>query len=88
MTLYKEGKPVSSITLSLNHHIARIDDVSTVVECQGHGYAPRLMRHVLLEAKKWGAHFCFLEASQAGFRLYQKMGFEILFKNNIYFQET
>lgn len=77
-------KPIASITLSMHDAIARIDDVGTLPELQGKGYATHLMRYVLSEAKKLGARHCFLESSDSGLGVYQKLGFEILFKNNIY----
>ena len=83
-SLYKQEKPIASITLSLNNGIARIDDVGTLPEFQGKGYATHLMHYVLSEAKRLGAHHCFLESSDSGFGVYQKLGFEPLFKNNIY----
>lgn len=83
-SLYKQEKPIASITLSMNDAIARIDDVGTLPEFQGKGYATHLMRYVLFEAKKLGARHCFLESSDSGLGVYQKLGFETLFKNNIY----
>ena len=84
-SLYKQDKPIASITLSMhNNTIARIDDVGTVPAFQGKGYASALMRYVLSEAKKLGARHCFLESSDSGLGVYQKLGFETLFKNNIY----
>ena len=38
----------------------------------------------MTEAKKLGARHCFLESSDSGLGVYQKLGFETLFKNNIY----
>lgn len=87
-SLYKQNKPISSITLSMHDNtIARIDDVGTLPELQGKGYASALMRYVLSEAKKLGARHCFLESSDSGLGVYQKLGFEALFKNNIYSRE-
>ena len=83
-SLYKQEQPIASITLSMHDAIARIDDVGTLPELQGKGYATHLMRYVLFEAKKLGARHCFLESSDSGFGVYQKLGFETLFKNNIY----
>lgn len=83
-SLYKQDAPIASITLSIHGHIARIDDVGTLPEFQGKGYATHIMSCVLAEAKKSGAQYCFLEASESGLRLYQKLGFEPLFKNSIY----
>ena len=83
-SLYKQEKPITSITLSLNNGIARIDDVGTLPEFQGKGCATHLMSYVLSEAKRLGAHHCFLESSDSGLGVYQKLGFAPLFKNNIY----
>ena len=83
-SLYKQEKPIASITLSMHGAIARINDVGTLPEFQGKGYATRLMRYVLSEAKKIGARHCFLDSSDSGLGVYQQLGFETLFKNNIY----
>lgn len=83
-SLYQNNKPIASMTLSLNNKIARIDDVGTLPEFQGRGYATKLMQHALLEAKKLGASHCFLEASESGLSIYQQLGFKPLFKNHIY----
>lgn len=83
-SLYKDSNPISSITLSLHNKIARIDDVGTTPEFQKRGYATRLIQHVLFEAKKMGAQYCFLESSDSGFSIYQKIGFDVLFENNLY----
>lgn len=83
-SLYKQEKVIASITLSLHNGLARIDDLGTLPEFQSKGYATRLMIYVLLEAKKLGAHYCFLESSDSGFTIYQKLGFQTLFINNIY----
>ena len=88
-SLYKQEKPIASITLSMHDNtIARIDDVGTMPEFQGKGYATHLMHYVLSEAKRLGARYCFLESSDSGLGVYQKLGFETLFKNNIYSRET
>ena len=83
-SLYKQEKPIASITLSMHDTMARIDDVGTLPEFQSKGYATQLMRYVLSEAKNLGAHHCFLESSDSGLGVYQKLGFNTLFKNNIY----
>ena len=87
--LYKQEQPIASITLSMcDNTIGRIDDVGTLPAFQGKGYASTLIRYVLLEAKKLGARHCFLESSDSGLGVYYKLGFETLFKNNIYSRET
>lgn len=87
-SLYKQGTPIASITLSVHDTIARIDDVGTLPEFQGKGYATRLMGYVLSEAKRLGARYCFLESSDSGLKVYQKLGFESLFKNNTYSKQV
>ena len=88
-SLYKQEKPIASITLSMHDNtIARIDDVGTLPEFQGKGHASALMRYVLSEAKRLGAYHCFLESSDSGLGVYQKLGFEPLFKNNIYSRQA
>jgi GNAT superfamily N-acetyltransferase len=82
--LYKQEQPVSSITLSMYENTSRIDDVSTLPEFQGRGYASCLINYALSESKKRGAAHCFLESSVSGFSIYKKLGFQTLFKNNIY----
>lgn len=83
-SLYQQGKPVASITLSMSDGIARIDDVGTLPALQGKGYATQLIKYALSEAKISGAQYCFLEASDAGLGIYTKLGFEPLFENNVY----
>lgn len=83
-SLYVEGKPISSVTLSIHKNIARIDDLGTVPELQGRGYATRLMNYTLGQAIKLGATHCFLEASVEGLSLYRNLGFKPLFKSIIY----
>lgn len=84
-SLYKQEKPIASITLSMRDDtIAWIADVGTLPEFQGKGYAMRLVRYVLSEAKRLGAHHCFLDSYDSGLGVYQKLGFKPLFKNNIY----
>lgn len=81
---YKDYIPISSITLSIHKNIARIDDLGTDPAYQKKGYATMLLTQAIAEAKKSGALYCFLEASEAGQSLYTKIGFKPLFKNNIY----
>ncbi|WP_039455074.1 GNAT family N-acetyltransferase [Candidatus Jidaibacter acanthamoebae] len=78
------SNPVTSITLSINNNIARIDDVGTLPGFQGKGYASTMIKHVLNKAKKFKADYCFLEASKAGLSIYRKIGFKELFNNKIY----
>ncbi|MCC2645027.1 MAG: Acetyltransferase, family, partial [Burkholderiales bacterium] len=83
-SLHENGEPISSITLSIQDNLSRIDDVATLPVLQHNGYATRLLKHALSAATKLGVEYCFLESSDAGLSIYQKLGFNTLFKNNIY----
>lgn len=81
---YVDKAPVSCLTLSLQNGMARLDDVGTIPSQQKKGYATELIIHVLNYAKHLGADICFLESSQAGIKMYQRIGFSALY-SNMYF---
>lgn len=81
---YKDGIPVASLTLTVNGCMARIDDVGTLPAYQNKGIATSLIDYAIGETKRLGATHCFLEASASGFSVYQKIGFQPLFKKYIY----
>lgn len=83
-SLYIGQQPVSSLTLSLQQQIARLDDIGTQAEFQGRGYARLLIDHALDYAKANHAMLCCLEASAQGAQLYRKIGFEDLFGYRLY----
>jgi GNAT superfamily N-acetyltransferase len=83
-TLYQNEDSITSVTLSVNQTLARIDDLATVPKHQRKRYGAHLLRYALQEAKKKGGKYCFLESSDTGFSLYEKCGFKTLFKNQIY----
>lgn len=82
--LYENDEPITSITLSVHGTIARIDDVGTIPEHQRKGHATYLVNFALAKAKELGATHCFLEASESGLSIYQKIGFFPLFTTNIF----
>lgn len=82
--LYINDEPITSITLSVHGTSARIDDVGTIPEHQRKGYATCLVNYALAKAKELGATHCFLEASESGLSIYQKIGFFPLFTTNIF----
>ncbi len=83
-TLFLDKVPISSLTLSLQTNIARIHDVGTLPEYQNKGYGTRLVQYAMNEAINMSAEYCFLEASESGISVYQKLGFKPLFKNKTY----
>jgi len=78
---------VSALTLSLGAGLARLDDIGTVQEYQGQGYATALVHSALAFARAQGARMCVLEASLDGLSIYRKAGFERLFDYRTFCQE-
>ncbi|WP_319927807.1 GNAT family N-acetyltransferase [Xenorhabdus littoralis] len=85
--LYVDEKPVSAITLSRVKDRARLDDLGTLVDMQGKGYATALMRHVLSESKRQGVKEWYLDGVPARCPSYARMGFNPLFKHYAFFRE-
>lgn len=83
-TLFIDKMPISSLTLSLQANNACIHDVGTLPAYQNMGYATLLVKHAINEAIIMGAQYCFLEALESWMSVYQKLGFNPLFKNNTY----
>lgn len=83
-TLLDKSEPIVSLTLSQQANVARISDVGTLPLYQNKGHASYLMKHAMNEAVKMGSEYCFLEASEAGISVYQKLGFKPLFINHTY----
>jgi len=79
-TLYIKTVPVCSLTLSIQHRIARLDDAGTQIEFQGKGYASALLQRALMYAKSKNSCRCFLEASSEGASVYRRIGFTDLFE--------
>lgn len=78
-SLYVKGRPVCSLTLSIDGRVARLDDIGTQTGFQGKGYASALIQHALMHAKSHNVAWCFLEASNQGISIYRKTGFLPLF---------
>ncbi len=87
-TLFKNELPISSLTITWQSSVARISDVGTLPEHQNKGYASQLIQYALNELSDLGAKYCFLEASEVGFSVYQKLGFVALFKNDTFSQTS
>ncbi|WP_426577975.1 GNAT family N-acetyltransferase [Xenorhabdus stockiae] len=86
--LYVDEQPVCALTLSRLDNIVRLDDISTVREKMGRGYASALINYVLSEARKKDATACYLEASREGNGVYRRIGFKSLFECQAFVRES
>ncbi len=84
------NKVVTSLTLTIHEETVRLDDIGTLLSEQGKGYATRVVNYALSFAKRKGANYCVLEASNEGLSLYKKLGFIQLFEyyNFMYIKNT
>jgi ribosomal protein S18 acetylase RimI-like enzyme len=75
-----DGQPVSWTDLYLANGTAQIEDVGTLPEHRGHGYASAVVLHAADVARRAGADFVFLVADDEDWpkELYRKLGFDEL----------
>ena len=74
---YLDGVPVSTATTLVDDDCLNSICVATPVKHRGKGYAEAVLRHSVNEAKKASgrSHFV-LHASDAGYPIYKRMGYE------------
>ncbi|HBO21981.1 MAG TPA: N-acetyltransferase [Providencia sp.] len=77
--LFHNQQPTSTLTLTLNNKIARLDDIGTDAQYQRRGLATLLIKHALQVCHQQGIEQCVLEASSDGLGIYQKLGFKPIF---------
>jgi GNAT superfamily N-acetyltransferase len=75
-----DGAAVSGTDLYSDGHTAQIEDVSTLPDHRGHGYASAVVMRALEEARGAGHEFVFLTADARDWpkELYRRLGFEPL----------
>lgn len=75
-----DGIVVSSTSLFTDGRTAQIEDVATMAEHRGRGYATALVLHALAEARAAGHDFVFLTADARDWpkELYRRLGFEAI----------
>ena len=76
--VYAKGEIVSSTSLFSDGRTAQIEDVATLPEHRGQGYARALVLYALAEARRRGHDFVFLVADARDWpkELYRRLGFE------------
>ncbi|EKT63022.1 GNAT family N-acetyltransferase [Providencia burhodogranariea] len=85
--LFNGNKPVSTLTLTVNGNMARLDDIGTDTQYQRKGLATLLIKHALKECMNNGIECCYLEASSDGLSIYKKLGFTALFNYHSFIVE-
>lgn len=85
---YLDGKPVGTSQLFISAGVAGIYNVSALPEVRGRGIGTAITLAPLLDAKRMGYHVSVLQASKAGYKVYQKLGFEDFGKMSLFLWEN
>ncbi|MBD3920452.1 GNAT family N-acetyltransferase [Paenibacillus sp. PR3] len=74
---YLEGQPVATVMLFLAAGVAAVHHVVTLPEARNRGIGTAVTAHALAEAKREGYRIAILTASEDGFNIYRKLGFQV-----------
>lgn len=83
-----DGKPVGTSQLFLSEGVAGIYNVTCIPEARGQGIGSAVTLAPLLEARQMGYQIGVLQASQKGYNVYRRLGFQDFGKLSIYLWEN
>jgi ribosomal protein S18 acetylase RimI-like enzyme len=83
-----DGKPVGTSQLFLSEGVAGIYNVTCIPEARGQGIGSAVTLAPLLEARQMGYQMGVLQASQKGYNVYRRLGFQDFGKLSIYLWEN
>jgi GNAT superfamily N-acetyltransferase len=83
-----DGKPVGTSQLFLSEGVAGIYNVTCIPEARGQGVGSATTLAPLLEARQMGYQIGVLQASQKGYNVYRRLGFQDFGKLSIYLWEN
>ena len=82
---YAGGLPVCTTATVISHDLVGIYSVATAPNSRRQGYAEAIMRQVLRQAReRTGIEATALQSTEAGFRLYERMGYRKLTSFSVY----
>jgi GNAT superfamily N-acetyltransferase len=82
------GKPVGTSQLFLSAGVAGIYNVTCIPEARGQGIGAALTLAPLLYARKIEYHIGILQASELGYRVYRRLGFQDFGQLSVYLWEN
>ena len=80
----RDGKILSTVTVTRHGEVIGIWAMGTHVDAQGQKIGKALLSRVMSDARQAGAAAFFLGATPAGFPLYQRLGYETLYTAQIW----
>ncbi len=78
------GITVCCGTVFYGHGIAGIYTIGTPEEHRGNGYGTAITEACMADAKSRGYEMAFLQASKMGYKVYEKIGFEEIYRLSVY----
>jgi len=79
-----DGKPVATSQLFLSEGVAGIYNVSCIPDARGQGIGSVITLAPLLEARQMGYRIGILQASEDGYNVYRRLGFQDYGKLSVY----
>lgn len=80
----REGKILSTVTVTRHGEVIGVWAMGTHVDAQGQKIGKALLSRVMARARQDGAAAFFLGATPAGLPLYQRLGYETLYKAQVW----
>ncbi len=79
-----DGRPVATSQLFVGADVAGIYNVTCLPEARGRGIGAAVTRVPLLEARRQGYYLSILQASDLGYPVYRRLGFQDCGRLNTY----
>ena len=83
-----DGKPVGTSQLFRSAGVAGIYNIACIPDVRGMGIGTAVTRTVLVDARKLGYKVGILQASQMGYKVYQRLGFQDFGKLSVFLWEN
>jgi predicted N-acetyltransferase YhbS len=80
----RDGKILSTVTVTRHGEVIGVWAMGTRVDAQGQKIGKALLSRVMFNSRQAGATAFFLGATPAGFPLYQRLGYETLFTAQVW----
>ncbi len=80
LTVYLDNKPAATAMLFNTDNVVGVHQVGVLPNYRGKGIADKLMQHIINQCRAMPARYITLQASVAGKKLYQNLGFKEQFK--------
>lgn len=81
---YFQDEPVCSGTLFVTENAVMIHNIGTKPMHRYRGYGAAITMRAMQDAKKLGKRHCFLDASESGVTMYQRLGFRIYANSQLF----